>query len=99
MRIEFVKQCDVDIKSIPKSAWGRLQIRTVPRIPTFDTAAVEVHAVQVPTGHYFPVGSIVDLPDELAAEYVDNGTAKVHISPRGQVLLNVERPDETVVIQ
>ena len=97
MRIEFVNPCDVDIKSIPKAAWDRLQIRTVPRMPSFEADAVEVHAVQVPTGHYFPIGSIVDLLDELAAEYVDNGTAKVHISPRGQVLLNVERPDTEVM--
>jgi hypothetical protein len=68
-------------------------------MPKFEPDAVEVHAVQVPTGHFFPIGSIVDLPDGLAAEYVENGTAKVHISPRGQVLLNVERPDETAVMQ
>lgn len=99
MRIEFVKECDVDIKSIPRQAWGRLQIRAVPKIPAFTQEDTEVHAVLVRAGHYFPIGSIVELSDDAAAEYVESGTAKVHIGARGAVLFGVERPDDPARVE
>lgn len=94
MRIEFVKEHDVDISTTPKQAWGRLQIRAVPRIPNFTEVTQEVAAVLVRSGHYFPTGAIVDLPDDISAELVEMGVAKVHIGARGAVLFGVERPDE-----
>lgn len=94
MQIQFIQQADVDIHAVPKEAMGGLQLRTVPTIPTFDPNAVEVTAVDTPTGgHFFPVGAIVAMPDDVAAGYVASGAAKPFENPRGKILWDVERPE------
>lgn len=98
MRIEFLKAVDVDRDSVPRSAWGRLQIRTTTVVPSFAVdAGEEVKAEAKPIvgsrAYYFRKGAIVELPDSMAADYVADGSAKVYINPRGAILFGVERPE------
>lgn len=94
MQIQFIQQTDADIQTVPKEAMGGLQLRTVPTIPTFDPSAVEVKAVDTPTGgHFFPIGAIVAMPGDVAAGYVASGAAKPFENPRGKILWDVERPE------
>ena len=48
--------------------------------PRFFGSAIPTDA---PMPHYFAVGVIVELPDEMAQGYLDSGAAEVNVSPQG----------------
>ena len=93
MRIKFTSPVDVDIANIPQRAWGRLQLRTKPTLPSFAINPGETVAateVAIPGRHYFPVGAEVELPDDMAAGFIEDGKAAIVIGKR--ILFDVERP-------
>lgn len=100
MQIEFIQATDVDNTAIPRSAWGKLQRRVTLMRPSFETMAMEPvselgpeakptekqKAVTGPMVWYFRIGAIVELPDDMASEFIASGAAKP-----AQTLLVVQR--------
>src|SRR4051812_2057235 len=98
MRIKFLKEVDADIDQLPPSAWGGLLLRVKVTVPDF--AAQEGEEVQAvvepetgPLRHYYPIGAIAEVPNDFGADCIADGSAELHISPRGQVFFGVERPE------
>lgn len=84
MRVKFLKEVDVELNAIPNVAWGRIQKRhRASTAPTINPETNSFATVGAEMGHYFPSGAIVELPDQLAAKYLANGSAEVNVSPNG----------------
>jgi len=61
MRIVFSEDTTVELKDLPKSAYGHVNLR-----PNANGSM----------GHYFPKGRQAELPDSLAATYIASSLAK-----------------------
>lgn len=88
MRIKFLREVEVELNAIPNVAWGRILKR--PRTSSAPSSAPSINPenqqFELPTSemrNVFPVGAIVELPDELAAKYVADGSAQAYVGPQG----------------
>lgn len=81
MRIEFLKNIDVELSEIPAIAWGRIQKR--PHNPVIPFINPNTKTFEMPVGstmaNYFPIGAVVELPDQLAQRYIAAGEAKLYV--------------------
>ena len=85
MRIKFLKTVPVKLETVPKTAWGMVQPHFENSRPTVnpETGQFEI-APSNNLGHCFPVGAIVELPDQLAQIFITLGEAEENVSSNGK---------------
>lgn len=79
MRIRFIQETVVALANIPDTAWGRLQLRYESVVPVADEATgAFVMPPSPPPSYFFPVGAVVELPNEMAAGYIAADVAETY---------------------